>query len=149
MKPNGKYFAVRALFLTLCAVSLLSALGSAETMHGNFKLATETHWGKMLLTPGEYEFTMSSDPSGTVVTVSSRESGWSGMVMSEGASDASPAEGTKLLLAKSEDGVYVRALCLGDSGVTLHYGIPKSGKFTKLAKEQPANTTIASASGGR
>ena len=147
MKPNGKYFVVRAVFLTLCAVSLLSTLGSAETLRGSFNLTAETHWGKLVLAPGAYEFTIDSDAFGKMVTVRSKESGWSGMAMAEGSSDAKPDEGTKLLLAKSESGVYVRALCLGDSGVILTYAMPKSGKFSRLTQERPANTTIASASG--
>jgi hypothetical protein len=149
MKPNGTYFAVRAVFLTLCAISLFSTLGSAETMRGNFKLTAETHWGKLLLAPGAYEFTISTDVSGTLVTVHSKESGWSGMTMAEGTSDATPDQGMKLLLTKSGRGVYVQALCLGDSGITLTYAIPKSVKFTRLTKEQSANATIASVSGGQ
>ena len=149
MKPNGKYFAVRIVFLTLCAVSLLSTLGRAETLRGNFKLETETHWGKLLLAPGAYEFTIDSDTYGKMVTVRSKGSGWSGMAMAEGTSDATPDEGTKLLLSKTEGGVYVRALCLGDSGITLTYAMPKSAKFTRLSKERIANTTIASASSGQ
>jgi len=146
MKPNGKYFAVRAVFLTLCAASLLSTLGSAETLRGNFKLTAETHWGKLLLAPGAYDFTI-TEVSGTIVTVRSRDSGWSGMAMAEGSSDAKPDEGMKLLLARSEVGIYVRALCLGDSGITLTYAMPKSGKVTRLTQERTANTTIASVSG--
>jgi hypothetical protein len=149
MKPNGKYFAVRAVFLTLCAASLLSTLGSAETVRGNFKLTTETHWGKLLLAPGAYDFTITTDVSRTIVTVHSRDSGWSGMAMAEGSSDAKPDEGMKLLLVKSEAGTYVRALCLGDSGITLTYAMPKSGKVTRLTQERTANTTIASASSGQ
>lgn len=149
MKRNGKYFAIRAVFLTLCAVGLLSILGSAETLHGNFTLTAETHWGMLLLAPGAYEFTIDDDASGKVVTVHSKESGWSGMTMAEGTSDGNPNEGMKLLLTKSESGIYVRALCLGDSGVTLTYAIPKSGKFTRLTQKLPSNTTIASASAGQ
>ena len=149
MKPNGKYFAVRAVFLTLCAVGLLSTLGSAETLRGSFNLTAETHWGKLLLAPGAYEFTIDSDTYGKMVTVRSKESGWSGMAMAEGASDAMADEGTKLLLTKTEGGVYVRALCLGDSGITFTYATPKSAKFTRLTQERTANTTFASASGGQ
>jgi hypothetical protein len=149
MKPNGKYFVVRAVFLTLCAVSLLSTLGSAETLRGNFKLTSETHWGKLLLAPGAYEFTIDSDTYGKMVTVRSKESGWSGMAMAEGASDATADEGTKLLLTKSEGEIYVRALCLGDSGITLTYAMPKPTKITRLTQERTANTTIASASSGQ
>jgi hypothetical protein len=149
MKPNGKYLAVRSVFLTLCAFNLLSILGSAETLRGNFTLTSETHWGKLLLAPGAYEFTMDTDTYGKMVTIRSKESGWSGMAMAEGTSDAKADEGMKLLLARSEGGVYVRALCLGDSGVTLTYATPKAGKFTRLTQEHPANTAIASASAGQ
>ena len=152
MKPNGKYYVVRAVFLAVCAVGLLSASGNAETLHGNFKLAAETHWGKMLLAPGEYEFTVNDGIQGKIVTVRSKESGWSGMIMSMSAGDlrSSQTPGqSSLLLSKSEDGVYVTALCLADSGVMLSYGTPKTGKVTRLAKTQPAASTMASASGGQ
>jgi len=147
MKPNGKYFVVRIATLALCAVGLLSAAGQAEITHGTFKLPVETHWGKMLLAPGEYEFDVSNESAGRIVTVRSRESGWSGMIMSPSSSEMASDEGTKLLLESSEQGRYVRALCLGDSGVMLNYAVPKAGKVTRLVKSQPAATTMASASG--
>ena len=145
MKPNGKYFVVRAVFFVVCTVSLLSALGSAETVHGKFKLPTEIRWGKLLLAPGEYEFTTSASTAGTIVTVRSEDSGWSGMIMSESTSDLANVDGSSLLLGKSEDGAYVRSLALGDIGVTLNFGAPKAGKVTRLVKPQP--TEVASASG--
>ena len=144
MKSNSKYLAVRAVFLTLCAVSLLSTFGSAETLRGNFTLTSETHWGKLLLAPGAYEFTTDSGAYGKTVTVRSKESQWSGMAMAQSTSDAQSDQGTKLLLEKTEAGVYVRALCLGDSGVTLTYATPKAGRFTRLTREQPATATITS-----
>ena len=119
MKPNGKYFVVRAVFFAVCAVGLLSAFGNAETAHGNFKLPTEARWGELLLVPGEYEFTVNNDASGRIVIVRSRESGWSGMILSVSSSDMHFAEGTQLLLAKSEDGVYVQKFVLDRLGFDL------------------------------
>ena len=81
MKPNGKYFAVRVVFLGLCAVGLLSAVGQAQTARGTFKLPVETHWGMMVLAPGEYDFSVSDRISGGIVTVRSKESRSSGMVL--------------------------------------------------------------------
>jgi hypothetical protein len=147
MKPNGKWYVVRIAFFALCAVGLLSAVGQAETTHGTFKLPVETHWGKMLLAPGEYEFDVRNESSGRIVTVRSKDSGWSGMIMSPSSSDMPSDEGTKLLLGSSEQGRYVRALCLGDSGMMLSYAAPKAGKATRLVKSQPSPTTMASASG--
>ena len=145
MKPNGKYFTIRVVLLVLCAVSLFSIAGQAQTTHGTFKLPVEAHWGKMVLAPGEYEFTISDPLAGRVLTVRSKETGWSGMVMSADASDLGSDKETKLLLTKSETGTYVRALCLGDSGVMLNFGTPKAGKMTRLSLPQSA--TMASASG--
>jgi hypothetical protein len=149
MKPNGKYFAVRLAAFALFVLGLFTTAASAESVHGNFKLTTEAHWGRLLLSPGEYEFTMSKDTSGYMVTVRSTETGWSGMVLAEALSDAQSSVGTRLVLAKSDDGVYVRQLCLADSGITLDYAASKSAKFTRLAKAPVTNTTLASASGGQ
>ena len=147
MKPNGTYYVVRTVLLTLCAVGLLSALGSAETMHGMFTLPVEAHWGKLLLAPGKYEFTINNDVAGRIITVRSKESGWSGMILSDSSSDLRSDKETKLLLTKAEDGVYVRSLCLGESGMMLNYGIPKAGKVVRLVQSHP--TTMASSSGGQ
>jgi hypothetical protein len=147
MKPNGKYFVVRAVLLTWCAVGLLSAFGNAETVRGTFKLGNETHWGRLLLAPGEYEFTVNDQLAGKMVTVRSVDSGLSGMIMAKGTSDMRAGTESTLTISKSPDGAYVQALSLRDSGVTLHYGVPKAGRLTKLAKSQ-ATPTVASASGG-
>jgi hypothetical protein len=145
MKPNGKYFVKRAVLFVLCAVSLLSAIGNAATAHGKFKLPTETRWGKLLLAPGEYEFTISDDAAGRIVTVSSRDSGWSGMIMSASVSDPDSAKGSKLMLSQSGEGAYVRSLVLNDLGMTLNFGVPKAGKVARLVQPQP--TELASSSG--
>ena len=145
MKLNGKYFVVRAVLLVLCTVSLLPAMGSAETAHGKFKLPTETRWGQLLLAPGEYEFTISDDAAAMIVTVRSKDSGCSGMIMPEGISDPLSVEGASLMLAQSGDGAYVRSLALGEFGMTLNFRAPKAGKLTRLMQPQP--TEVATASG--
>jgi len=154
MKPNGKYFAARFVFLGLCALGLLSASGQAETARGTFKLQAETHWGKMVLAPGEYAFIVGDDASGRIVTVRSRESRSSGMVLPASSSEIKSAAGTMLMLTKSDEGEYVRALLLGDSGVALNYWVPKPGmskpeKETRLGKPSPKPAVMASASGGQ
>jgi len=148
MKPNGKYFAVRVVFLGLCAVGLLSA-GQAETARGTFKLPVETHWGMMVLAPGEYDFSVSDGISGGIVTVRYKESGSSGMVLSASWSEIKSQTGSRLMLAKSGEGTYVRALSLGDSGMVLNYGMPTSGKEVRLVKVSPKPAVVASASGGQ
>ena len=143
MKSNGNYFAVRVVFLTLSTLSLLSTVANAQSIRGNFTLKANTQWGQLLLAPGAYEFTMDADTSGTLVTVRSKESNWSGMAMAESTSDAGPKQGMKLVLERLGGEVYVKALCLGDEGMALNYAIPKAAKLTRLTRAQPT-TTIAS-----
>ena len=142
MKPNGKRFAVRIAILTLFTLNLLSTFATAESMRGNFKLKAETHWGQLLLAPGAYSFTVDSYTSGTLVTIHSTESKWSGMAMAESISDTGLNQGMKLVLENSSAGIYVKALCLGESGITFNYAIPKT-RFARLTKA-PATSTIAS-----
>ena len=146
MKPNGKYFVVRALVFALCAVAMFSGVGNGETVSGKFKLPTETRWGMIVLAPGEYEFTFDSDASSRIVRVQSTDSQWSAMVMATALSDAMAQHGSGLELAKSVGGPYVKRLYLGDLGLALDFSIPKPGREARLSKFKPVTTT-ASASG--
>ena len=145
MKTNGK--SVRVVVFALCAVMAFSIAGHGQSTRGTFKLPVETHWGKLVLVPGQYEFKATDALAGRIITIRSIDTGWSGMIL---ASDASPTVGsseTKLLLTKSEAGTYVRSLYLGDAGVMLNYQPPKAGK-TAWVSTRPAST-VASASGAQ
>ena len=145
MKPNGKYFALRAVLFVLCAAGVFSARANAETARGKFKLLTEARWGKLLLAPGKYEFTITTGAAGTMVIVRSDDSGWSGIIMPEAISDPASTEGSSLQLGQSGSGPYIQSLALGDLGMRLTFARPKTGKVTRLALPQTAE--VASASG--
>ena len=98
----------------------------------------------MLLAPGEYRFTVETESSGRIVTVQSEDSRWSGMIRAEGISNASMKSGSELQLARSESGMYVKALYLGDLGVTLSFATPKPGRDVRLTKSMPSATMAAS-----
>jgi len=143
MKPNGKMLVVRAVLFAVCAVGLLSSLAGAETVHGTFKLPVEARWGKMVLAPGEYEFAVDMESLSRMVTIRSRDSGWSGMVMSESLSDIGSAAGESLMLAKSEQGMYVQKLSLNEVGIAMNFAVPKT-RVSKLAKSTlPATGSAA------
>jgi len=144
MKPNGKKFAARSVFFVMCVLASLSTIGRAETAHGTFKLPVEAHWGRILLAPGEYEFTVDAETAGKVVTVRSKDTGWSGMILSDETSSVTTANAT-LELKRCQGGVYVKELCLSDFGLALEFALPGSGKSIALMK--PKATTTAAASG--
>jgi hypothetical protein len=145
MKMKAK--SVRVVVCALCAVMALSIAGHGQSTRGTFKLPTETQWGKLVLVPGQYEFTVTDALAGKIISVRSIETGWSGMIMASDASPMTPSSETKLLLTKSEAGTYVRSLYLGDAGVTLNYQPPKAVKIARVPTQPTA--TVASASGAQ
>src|SRR5260221_4137090 len=108
MNPNGKMFVVRAALFAVCAVFLLSNFSNAATMRGTFKLPAPAHWGKMVLAPGDYEFTVDTDSASRMVTIRSKGTGWSGMVMAVGGSDAEAASQSTLRVVKYAESEYVQ-----------------------------------------
>ena len=145
MNPNGKMFVVRAALFAVCAVFLLSNFSNAASMRGTFKLPAPAHWGKMVLAPGDYEFTVDTDSASRMVTIRSKDTGWSGMVMAVGVSDADAASQSTLRLAKYEEGEYVQTLYLNEAGVALNFTTPKA-TMSKFAKSTPPASTSASGS---
>jgi hypothetical protein len=142
MKPNGKMFAVRVVLLAVCAVGLFSAVAGAETVHGTFKLPVETHWGRMVLSPGEYEFTVDTTGPSRVVTLHSKDSGWSGMVLSRSVSETTATSASKLELAKFDGVTYVQTLYLDDAGVAIaKHDLSLGHKLARIGTSEKARPT--------
>jgi hypothetical protein len=148
MKPIGKMFVVQAVLSIVCAVGLFSAVANAATVHGTFKLPVEARWGRMVLEPGEYEFSVDTASAGQIIVIHSKDSSWSGMVMPTGISDFTTASDSSLALGSSDEGEYVRTLYLSDAGVALSFAMPKTAALTKVAKSSKT-ATMASAAGAQ
>ena len=144
MKPNGKTFAVRAVSFVVCTVGLFSAFAGAQTVHGSFKLPVTARWGKMLLSPGQYEFTVDTESTNRMLTVRSTGSSFAGMVLCSSVGDTKPESHSMLELRNSGDEVYVKALYLREAGVVLEFETPKA--LSKIAKAQKPSI-MASTSG--
>jgi hypothetical protein len=144
MKPNGKTFVVRVMLFAVCTVFLLSDISNAESVHGTFKLPVEAHWGKMVLAPGDYEFSVDTSAASRVLVVRSKDTGWRGMILAGSIGDVDARSGSALKLVKGEDGMYVQTLYLNDARVALGFAMPKP-VMTKIAKA--ASPAMASASG--
>jgi hypothetical protein len=138
MKPNGKKFVVRVLLFAVCALGVSSGLAGAETLRGTFKLTAPAYWGAMVLPAGQYEFVVDTGSIHRLVTVRSQETGWSGMILAVAMDKATDSSGSEIKLAKSDERMYVKRLCLKDAGVALEFTVPKPSR-TKVAKSLPTS----------
>ncbi|HXU18129.1 MAG TPA: hypothetical protein VN708_23685, partial [Terriglobales bacterium] len=93
---------------------------------------------------GEYEFVVDTGSVTRVVTVRSKDTGWSGMVHATAMDCTYSTAGSEMKLATYDKTRYVKALYLYDAGVALEFAVPKP-RMTKLAKS--TSPVMSSASG--
>lgn len=132
-----------AALLASAIFNYAPSLAAEEPSHGHFTLTHEVRWENATLPAGKYE--ISYDPNGispvlTVTKMDGRHASFMLLVASKEVS--SPEDSEALLLESAPAATYVSALRLPESGVTLHFWVPR-GAQKQLAKAEP----MGSASG--
>ncbi len=60
MKSVHSFSVVRALIVAISTLSMFSTLAYAQDAVGKFTLPYEVHWGKAILDPGDYKYSIES-----------------------------------------------------------------------------------------
>jgi hypothetical protein len=115
------------LALIACSAVVLGAnVLSAQVSRGHFTLPVETHWGKAVMAPGYYSYTLDRATVGLILSV--RSEGTSVRIPATGAISIGQAfEGSKLLLTSHGRETSVRSMEFGHLGMIVHYQPPKVG----------------------
>jgi hypothetical protein len=148
-----KSLRISLLFRALLFVLAVGAVGvfvsspaHAQSALGNFTLPYEARWGKMLLSPGVYTFSLKSPSLPAPLMVGKEGGSRIAVVLPQGISTEKFEEGSRLVLSHNARGeLFVSALYLGDLGVILHYDAAKveraaaeTAKLVPPADSQPA-----------
>jgi hypothetical protein len=81
----------------------------------------------VVLEPGEYEFVVDTTSATRIVTVTSKSTGWSGMILASAIGDTRMSgASSSLTLANSDGAKYVKTLYLNDAGAALEFSVPKA-----------------------
>ncbi len=129
-----KSLRISLLFRALLFVLAVSAVGAsvsipadAQSAHGNSTLPYQVRWGKVLLSPGVYTFSLKSPNLPAPLMVGKEGSFRIAVVLPQGISTEKFEEGSRLVLSRNATGeLFVSALYLGDLGVSLHYDAAKA-----------------------
>lgn len=136
-------FAYAAL-LAVTSLNFAPNLASAqEPARGKFTLTHEVRWGTAKVPAGDYEF--SYDPSRVVPVLSLRKTSGTRagfIVIVPTTEDSKPSDLSRIVLESSPEGIYVSAMRLPESGMTLLFHAPQHSAERKVAKA--ANTAAAS-----
>ena len=121
---NFAYAVLLAATIFNYAPNLASA---EEPSHGHFKLAHEVRWENAVVPAGEYTFSYDPDSLSPVLTITKMDGPRASFMLMVSAKDESSARGTNTLVLESTPaGSYVRTLRLAESGVTLHFSVPRA-----------------------
>jgi hypothetical protein len=135
---------VLALALGVLGASVSSA--HAQTATGKFTLTHETRWGSVLLTPGDYTFSLESPSLPAPIMVRKAGTPAVAVVLPQAVCSERLADTSNLVLRHDERGEsFVSGLYLGDLGLSLHYAAPKGPMPAETAKLGP----IADSQAGR
>jgi hypothetical protein len=136
MTLNRSFKLVAPLGLALLAGCFTANLASAGSFYnGRFTLPVEARWGQVVLSPGNYFFTLDNAANMRIVTV------WQGtnavdMIFSEAIDYSQAFDNSELILVRSGGNYTIRALRLVSLGQTLEYSVPKSGRQLITQKPQ-------------
>jgi hypothetical protein len=114
------------LSLAALALVLTPGFASADGNHGlgNFTLASETHWGKAVLPPGNYSFEI--DLTNDLITVRGQKQ--TVMVLAQVHDTDTQLKLSSLVLVSRGGKRIVRALRLADQKVVVLYPVPQRNR---------------------
>jgi len=127
MRLNRSLKLVAPLALALLAGCFTANLVNAQEVYrGSFTLPVEARWGNVVLSPGEYSFTLDNGTISGIVSVRGETGRAVGYLRSEGISDRQSFDRSELVLVRSGENYTIRALRLADLGITMEYSVPKA-----------------------
>lgn len=148
MKNMSSSFVRSKVFaLALGVLFALPILAHAEGYKGKFTLPNETHWGSVVLAPGDYDFVLDSASAPTKVVVRSADGKVAAMLVSMWSSETNVVKSNSLQLETRGSQLFVSAVYMKDMGVELHFALPrmKESGLAHEATKTPSTGMTASA----
>jgi hypothetical protein len=136
---------IRSSSLLKVFVLALGVLGTtvgsahAQSANGKFTLTHDARWGSVLLSPGDYMFSLVSPSLPAPIMVGKKGTAAVAVVLPQAVSSEKLTETSTLVLSHDERGEsFVSGLHLGNLGLSLHFAAPKNQMpATETAKLAP------------
>ncbi len=132
------------VLLAVLAAAFFASPASAQLASpptkGEFTLSHEVHWGKALLPPGNYSFTVTNSGPSSILTV--RGNKQSTFVMTAAISPCQSCTASELVILNRKGQRSVQMLRLSQAGVVLYYA-PRREVDEALAQAPEATERVA------
>ncbi len=139
MKSIRRSSLLKVLVLALGVLGASVNSAHAQSASGKFTLTHETRWGGVVLTPGDYTFSLGSPSLPAPIMVGKTGTAAVAVVLPQAVSSEKLTETSTLVLSHDERGEsFVSGLHLGNLGLSLHFAAPKNQMpATETAKLGP------------
>jgi hypothetical protein len=145
MKSIRSSMLFKVFILAIGVLGASAGSAHAQAASGTFTLAHEARWGTVVLPAGGYMFSLQSPGMPATIVVRQTNGSRVAMVLPRAVSEEKLESTSRLVLSHNERGEsFVSALYLGDIGVGLHYGQPKTemsapetAKLGPITESQP------------
>jgi hypothetical protein len=138
MKSIRSSMLFRMLILAIGALAASVSPAHAQSANGKFTLPHEARWGSLLLSAGDYSFSLQSPSLPAPIMVGKTGSSQIAIVLPRVVSTEKLTGNSRLILSPNQNGEsFVSALYLGDLGVSLHFAPPKAQASLETAKLGP------------
>jgi hypothetical protein len=133
MNSNRSWRLVKLLVLALLTACFGASLANAQAARAKFTLPFEARWGQSILPPGNYSFTLDTTAVSGRIFLLNAEGKAVFVPNNTATSTGKRSEHSELIITRRGAKATVRALHLGDRGVTLYY-VPPKGEPTVIAE---------------
>ena len=128
------YFAL----LTLNVFSITPTLAAAQEARGSFTLTHDVRWQDIDVSAGEYEFSLNPAGSSQLLVLRKADGKGTGFMMLVNNTDETGSSGLARLILVSRSGKsYVSAMNVPQSGVQLHFVVPRETTEKQVAAASP------------
>ncbi len=144
MRSTNHFTKLKASFVALTAVLLLSTISVAQEARGKFTLSTPVRWGMATLPEGEYVYSVTETSPTTMVVLQNLTHKQGFLLLPQGRSLVSSEE-SKLVIERDGGESFVRALYLGGMGEVLYFNGPHQRPV--IARAAPGSKDSGTSSG--
>jgi hypothetical protein len=137
---RNRVLAIAAIALATIFASAIPASAQSMAYRGNFTLPNDVRWQGTTLPAGDYTFWMKSAASPAVIQLEGPKGG--SFIASITVDKAELGDHSVITLERRAGMSVVRDLYLAETGVRVHYDVPKPNKDERLAQQHSTTEQI-------
>lgn len=143
MKMIRRFAQVQVLMLSLLSSTVVPMTAHADEVRGSFTLTSETHWGKIVLPPGYYTFSLATHDSMPTILLRSGSGNTAAFIAATGEAGTKDKTPNTITITTRDGIKVITELHVNDAGLILLYAEPAATSATAATASEAKLTAYA------